>query len=291
MVTLTMPINTCTRNDYMRKNKFRISMVVVNPFAKFDPKADKDTLYKNLRAFKSIGLNGIELTVGNPDRMDVEELKKILDETSMPVSAIGTGKAYSEDGLSFISKNIHIRKKAIKRVKSHIKLSEQIGKPTVIIGLIRGKLVDGIDKNNANGLLIEALENCAEFALSRDITISLEPINRYETNYINTIDDGLEFLNKLNFSNVGLLIDSFHMNIEEPSIEESIKRAGKKIIHFHIADSNRWAPGYGHINFQTIIESLRLIGYKGYLSAEILYTHEIQVSAKQVYDYMTSIMK
>ncbi|GAH90583.1 unnamed protein product, partial [marine sediment metagenome] len=69
---------------------------------------------------------------------------------------------------------------------------------------------------------------------------------------------------------MGMLIDTFHMNIEEVSIYESIIKAKDYITHVHLADNNRWAPGSGHLNFAQVIEVLEKINYKGYLSAEIL---------------------
>ncbi|HDH06822.1 MAG TPA: sugar phosphate isomerase/epimerase, partial [Thermoproteales archaeon] len=77
-------------------------------------------------------------------------------------------------------------------------------------------------------------------------------------------------LRDINSPSLKLLLDTFHMNIEEPLIEESIKKAGKKIGHFHVADSNRLAPGMGHLDFKSIIGSLKETGYEGFLSAEVI---------------------
>ncbi len=77
-------------------------------------------------------------------------------------------------------------------------------------------------------------------------------------------------IEKLDRKNVGLLLDTFHMNIEEPSIVESIRMSKDHLFHFHIADSNRWYPGAGHIGFGKILEILTQISYQGFISAEIL---------------------
>ena len=91
-----------------------------------------------------------------------------------------------------------------------------------------------------------------------------------ETDLIVTVSEGLELIEKVGADNFGLLLDTFHMNIEEPSIEQSIRRAGDSIFHFHVADSNRWYPGAGHLDFKLIVDVLNEIDYTGYLSAEIL---------------------
>ncbi|MBM3703329.1 MAG: TIM barrel protein, partial [Actinobacteria bacterium] len=98
----------------------------------------------------------------------------------------------------------------------------------------------------------------------------LEPINRYEINFINTMEEGYRFIEKVAEDNLLLLIDTFHMNIEEPSTTQSIKNFGSLIGHIHIADSNRKAPGLGHIDFLSIIAQLMKINYRSFLSAEII---------------------
>ena len=80
----------------------------------------------------------------------------------------------------------------------------------------------------------------------------------------------MEIIEKIQMDNVGLLLDTFHMNIEEPSIIESIITAKDRLFHFHVAGSNRWYPGAGHINFIDIFQCLEKISYAGFVSAEIL---------------------
>jgi len=114
------------------------------------------------------------------------------------------------------------------------------------------------------------LRKCTEFAKEYNIGLTLEPVNRYESNFINTLNEGIEFIKRVDASNLGLLADTFHMNIEEVSIYDSIIQAKDYITHVHFADSNRWAPGCGHLNFAKIVQTLKKIDYQGYVSAEIL---------------------
>jgi len=114
------------------------------------------------------------------------------------------------------------------------------------------------------------LRKCTEFAKKYNIGLTLEPVNRYESNFINTLNEGIEFIKRADASNLGLLADTFHMNIEEVSIYDSIIQAKDYLTHVHFADSNRWAPGCGHLDFTKIVHTLKKIGYQGYVSAEIL---------------------
>ncbi len=91
----------------------------------------------------------------------------------------------------------------------------------------------------------------------------MELLNRYEAHLLNTVDDGLRFCREVNAPNVGLLLDAYHMNIEEKNLADAIQRAGDKLFLFHAADSNRQAIGRGHTDFRAIANALRAIDYRG----------------------------
>jgi sugar phosphate isomerase/epimerase len=100
------------------------------------------------------------------------------------------------------------------------------------------------------------------------VGIAFEPLNRYETSLLNTVEEGLSFIEKINSKSLGMLLDTFHMNIEKPSIEKSMCLAGDRIFHFHYADSNRNYPGHGHLDFKSVMRTLVDIGYQGFVSGE-----------------------
>ena len=204
------------------------------------------------------------------------------------MSAVGTGQAYGEEGLSFSSPNDEIRRKAIERIKNHIRFASSFG-AQVIIGLIRGEIEEGVDRKIVEEWALEATRECAKLAQECGIYLTFEPINRYETNFINRVKEAIEFLKRLDEQNVGLLIDTFHMNIEEISIYQSIEKAKDQLTHVHVADSNRWAAGCGHLDFPRIVETLGKIGYKGYLSAEILPLPNPDTAARLAIEYLTGI--
>ena len=158
----------------------------------------------------------------------------------------------------------------------------------VIIGLIRGFKDDVITSKLTEMWLVEALQECAK--VDESVKLIIEPINRYECDLVCTVKEGMDLLEKVECQNVGLLLDTFHMNIEEPSIYESIKLAKDRLYHFHIADSNRWYPGAGHLDFPQIIETLNQIDYKGFVSAEILPHPDPDVAAKRTIAYMRNLV-
>lgn len=215
----------------------------------------------------SLGYDGVELGIRDPLAVSAEQTRKLLEKNSLALSAIGTGQAFCDDKLSFTDDSAQIREQAIEKIRQHIELADKL-QSNVIIGLIRGIPRD-VDKGKQ--LCIEALKKCCEYASEfTGVNILIEPINRYETSLINTIDEAMEVIKEVGTDNLGLLVDTFHMNIEEVNIAESIIAAAPFIKHVHVADSNRWVPGNGHLDFKEVLTALQKIQYDGFVSAECL---------------------
>jgi len=245
------------------------SIVVSISSTKFSALAFKEDFEKSIKKVVDLGFDGAELAVRNPKDLKVENVIKIIKENDLEVPAIGTGQAYMEEGLSFSDPDEVIRKMAVDRINDQIIFASYFG-AQVIIGLIRGKIEESVSRAEAEEWTVDCLRKCTEFAKKHKICLTLEPVNRYESNFINTLNEGIEFIKQVGASNLGLLADTFHMNIEEVSIYDSIVQAKDYITHVHFADSNRWAPGCGHLDFEKIVQALKKINYQGYVSAEIL---------------------
>lgn len=245
----------------------KIGIVISTQPTSFSALLYEEALEENIVKIKKLGYDGIELAVRDPKLLDIDSLISVLKKNRLTVPAIGTGQLFGEEGLSFTNPDPAIRKETIMRIKSHICLADKLN-AIVIVGLVRGKKDIGISNEQLDQWLIEAFRECA--SENRSVKLAIEPINRYETDIINTVESGLNFIEKVDMENVGLLLDTFHMNIEEPSMAQSIVLAKDHLFHFHIADSNRWYPGAGHINFAKLFYTLKKIDYRGFVSAEIL---------------------
>lgn len=267
-------------------DSMKLSIVLSTQPSTFSALAYRGNLAEHVAKIKHLGFDGIELAVRDPNQLDLDLLASALKENNLPVSAIGTGQAYVEELLSFTDPKEEIRKRAIERIKSHVGLAGKYD-AIVIIGLVRGKAVPEVGTEKAEAWLIEALRECA--SVDTHVKLALEPINRYETNLVNNVRSGLELLERIGKKNIGLLLDTFHMNIEEPSMTESMKMARGSLFHFHVADSNRWYPGAGHIDFRTIIATLAEIGYHGFVSAEILPLPDPDSAARHTIEYLRKL--
>lgn len=260
-----------------------------NP-AKFTAVPFKGNFEENVKSIANLGFDGVELAIRDPSLIDAEYILKIISDAKLEVPAIGTGQAWGEERLSFTAVDETVRHKAIERIVSHIPFASKAD-AIIIIGLIRGVPDNSISIDAINTWLREAFGICCKRAEEYGVRIAFEPINRYETSLLNCVKDGLNFIDSLGFSNLGMLLDAFHMNIEEPSIEQSILSAGDRIFHFHYADSNRWYPGAGHLNFSSILNALYSTGYTGFISGEHLPNPEPIFSAREGLKYMRNFEK
>ncbi|MGQ9622691.1 MAG: 5-keto-L-gluconate epimerase [Candidatus Caldatribacteriaceae bacterium] len=245
-----------------------------------------ENLFPTAVTLQKLGYEGIEIAIRDPDIVEKEKIHEVLKKTGLVVPAVGTGQAFIEEKLSLSSLNPRIRKRAIERVKKHVALSSSFGS-LVIIGLIRGHLPqEEGKKEKALELLKDSLRECSEFAQSKNVKLVIEPLNRYELNFLNTLEETAAFVSSLGMPNVGILADSFHMNIEERDFQKSLLNVKNLLWHFHVADSNRWAPGFGHLDFGTILKTLQEIGYQGFISAEIFQKPDFHRAAEQTITHL-----
>ena len=266
----------------------RLSIVLSTQAAQFQAATFKGDLEANLSQIASLGYQGVELAIRDPRLVKIEELERLVQKHNLNVPAIGTGQAWGEEGLSFTDPSAEIRRSAIDRIKSHLPVAARFG-ALIIIGLIRGVIKPGVDQAQAMRWLIEALQECSAAARPLGLRLALEPINRYETTLINNTSQGLELIRHVGAANFGLLLDTFHMNIEEPVIEASIRACGEHIFHFHVADSNRWHPGAGHLDFTSILGALSATGYPGWVSGEFLPRPDAATAADRSIVYLKEI--
>ncbi len=258
----------------------KYSIVLSTHAARFEAVAFRGDFEANVARIASCGYDGVELAIRDPALVDADQLERILTAHKLKVPAIGTGQAWGEEGLSFTDPDPNIRRLAIERIQRHIPLAARFN-AVIIIGLIRGVIRPGVEPAQAMDWLVGALRETGAAAHSQGVRLALEPINRYETPLINTVDQGLDLLEVVGADNLGLLLDTFHMNIEEANIEASIRLCASRIFHFHVADSNRWHPGAGHLDFKSILAALGSIGYQGYVSGEFLPLPDAETSAER----------
>ena len=214
-----------------------------------------------------IGYDAMELHIHDSSALNRDALKKLFASNRITLSSIGTGSAYAEEGLSLAGDDADIRARAVQRMREHIVTARDYD-AVVIVGLIKGMIRDSRSRIDYDRNLKASLDELLPFAAENGVVLVVEILNRYESDWLNTIDEGLAFLEKYDSEHLKLHIDTYHMNVEESDIGFSIRKAKGKVGHCHIADSDRWYAGHGHYDFRETVEALRDIGYDRALSVE-----------------------
>ena len=228
----------------------------------------------------AMGFDAVEIFPRSASELDAALVKKLLTQHKLKLAAMGTGAGWVVQKLRLTDPDAAVRIKARAFIGSIVDLAGGFGAPA-IIGSMQGRFEGSVSRDQALGWLCEALEELGSRAQGHGVPLLFEPLNRYETNLVNTVADGVTLLKPLKTKNVKLLCDLYHMNIEEASIADALRTGGKVVGHVHFADSNRHAIGWGHTDMAPIVQGLRDIGYAGYLSAEILPLPDGDAAAKQ----------
>jgi sugar phosphate isomerase/epimerase len=217
------------------------------------------------RQAAGFGCQGVEIHMRQAQDVDVRLVMRLMADYGLGVPTLGTGMA-AGDGLSLSHADAGVRARTVERVRGHIDFAAQVGS-AVTIGSLSGRLGEC---RNRRSRALESLAEVCGLAMRAGVTVLLEPLNRYECDYLNTLADAMLAASEIGAPNLKLLADTFHMNIEEADIGASLKAAGSLVGHVHLADTNRQTPGHGHLNVAAVLQALDEIGYQGYLSLEVL---------------------
>lgn len=239
------------------------------PEARGGPFVYRDDLPEACRKARALGYDAVEIFPPTADALDPGRLRTILSDHGLALAAMGTGAGWLRSRLHLCLPEPSARARAADFIRSIIDLAGPLGAPA-ILGSMQGRSSDSVDAGSAAGYLADALEALGEYAGRHGVPLVFEPLNRYETDLVNTLGEGLKVVGSLSTKNIVLLADLFHMNIEEADMAAAILAAGPHIGHVHFVDSNRRPAGLGHIDFAPIAAALGQIGYHGFASAEAL---------------------
>jgi sugar phosphate isomerase/epimerase len=228
-----------------------------------------------------MGYDAIEIFPPSADVVAALPLAKMLDDHGLRLAALGTGAGWVKHRLTLADPDAGKRRSAVDFVRSIIDVAGPLG-ASAIIGSMQGRWGDGVSAGDAMKHLLDSLDDCSRHAAQYQTPLFYEPLNRYETNQINTLGAAIGALSRLGENhNVRLLADLFHMQIEETDVAAAITAAGRMVGHIHFVDSNRRPAGLGHTDFRPIIAALAGIGYSGYLSAEAFPYPDPDAAAEQ----------
>lgn len=263
---MTMPVSPSSSVSSKIKCAVTISLVEE---ARQGPFVFHGDLERACHKAAELSFDAVELFAPSGDAIRHLPLRSLLDTCGLQLAAAGTGAGMLIHRLSLSDPDAQRRDTAVRFVQSIIDAASEFGAPA-IIGSMQGRWDANCDRTTTLRHLQESLRQLSEHAAGRGTCLLFEPLNRYESNLASTLQQGREVLSSVGNSNLRLLADLFHMNIEESSVEEALRETGIAglIGHVHFVDSSRQAAGRGHLNFRNIAESLHSFGYEGFLSAE-----------------------
>lgn len=227
-----------------------------------------EPIEETMERLAKYGYDGIEI-MGELTEVNVQKTRELLESYELEAPSVAGIWPRERD---LISTNEKIRQSTIQYVKDCIKMIADLG-GRVFSGFIPSsvmKMQPMASEEREWQLAIESTKEVARYALDFNIKLGIEPINRFETYFINRADQALKLIEDVNMDNVGVTLDNFHLNIEESSTVDAIKKVDRKLVNFHVSDNNRMPPGQGQSDWKAITNALTEIGYDDYMMMEYL---------------------
>lgn len=236
------------------------TFIWVSPFSS----KDVDIIYK----VRDLGFDVVEIALEDPSLVDLNEVKKALGSTGLESAVCGAFGPTRD----IISDDPSIRKNARKYITYCIDACSELGSHIfagpVYSAVGKTRLVPEEKKREEWNLCVETLCELSNLAQKREVVITAEPLNRFETDFINLAEDVVRLAEEVNSPSLRVMLDTFHMNIEEKNLGKAIREAGRYLYHFHACENDRGTPGSGHIAWQEVASAIKDIGYNRYVVIE-----------------------
>jgi len=217
---------------------------------------------KDLHLFdrlKGMGFDGIEIHTNHPETLPKKKIKEKMNETGMKCTFTATlGK-----NTNIISPDKEKRKAGVEFLKERIDIASELGSDVLggVIYAAWGEFTGKVRTKEEWSYSKESLLEAAQYAQEKGVVLALEPVNRYETYFLNIAEDARKLVEEINHPHVRIHLDTYHLNIEEESFYEAIKMAGEYLYHLHLCENNRGIPGTGHVAWSDVFKALKEIKY------------------------------
>ena len=222
-----------------------------------------------IKKVKEIGYDILEVAVENKDLIDWPSLKKLAKEAGIKITISG---AFGPDR-DISSTDLAIRKNGLSYIIDCVKIAADMGSPIftgpVYSAVGKTRIVSPEQKKQERDGCIENLKEAAAVAADHGIIIGVEPLNRFETDMINTAEQALSLVKEIDHKNIRISLDTFHCNIEEKNVPNAIRMVGKELLcHVQANECDRGTPGTGHLDWTGIKQALADINYEGAMVIE-----------------------
>ena len=229
--------------------------------------------------FKKWGFDTVEIAIENFIQMDPALVRARLDEHGLVCGSVTPCLGPDKD----LRGNVAQQRAGVKFMKRVIDQMDVLGAAT-LVGVVystvgRAEAVPAPEKRRQWKTVVKNLREVANYAAERGRIIALEAINRFETDFINTCEQGLQMIHDVDSPALKLHLDTFHMNIEEKDPAAAVRKAGRHLGHFHACGTDRGTPGNDHLDWKSIAAALKAIRYDGDVVIES-FTTDVKVIAR-----------
>jgi D-psicose/D-tagatose/L-ribulose 3-epimerase len=219
-----------------------------------------------LPRIKKAGFDGVEVPLFNPAQFAVADIRRGLKENGLEctICSVLTG------GMNMISDDAAVRQKTRAHMEACVNSAAEVGAKIIAgplyspVGYLPGRRRTSEEWKWA----VDCYQSLGPVLSSHGVTIAIEPLNRFETYFLNTAEDVARLCDEINHPNVGVLFDTFHANIEEKDIAQGYRTVGRHLKHVHTCENDRGIPGTGHVEWDGVFRALRDLNYDGWLTIE-----------------------
>ena len=235
-----------------------------------------------LPLLRAHGFDGFEIPVFEPAKVQAGSIRRALVENDLECTVC----AILPKGMNPTSEDPEIRRRTRQHLIDTIKVAADLGSSLVAgpiyspVGYLPGRRRTSEEWQWA----VECFRSLGETLEANRMTLALEPLNRFETYFLNTSADASALCDAINHPSVGVLLDTFHTNIEEKDVAAAFRATGKRLRHMHACENDRGIPGTGHVDFSSIAAALREIRYDGWITIESFgYSHKELAAAAAIW--------
>lgn len=227
-----------------------------------------DVIEKYAPKIAELGFDTVELPLEDPAALDCKKARKTIEKNGLTLTTC----AAMGGGRDLIHPDASVRKDGIQYMKDSLDAAEELGSELFVGPLASevGRLwqSDEAQREKESEMLVSQLQEVAEYAGKKNITICLEALNRFETSFLNLTSQVNDIVNRVDHPSCKVMIDLFHAGIEEKNLGDAIRTAGKNLYHLQVAENDRGTPGTGQFDWEGIASALKEIQYDGHVIIE-----------------------